>query len=122
MDQAIPNLRTILGDHSFLQACATRLSRPFVEIESRIQTSLSEAAVGLALLDDINLKGKRVLEIGAGIGIASLILHRRGVQVVPIEPGRGGFDANARIGFCLRDWLKVDDLTYLSLGAEELRP
>jgi len=121
-DIVVGEIRSTLESSSFLHSCSERLSHSIVEIESRIQTSLSEAAVGLALLEGIDLAGKRVLEVGAGIGIVSLILHRRGVEVVPIEPGRGGFDANAEIGFCLREWLKVDDLTYLSLGAEELRP
>ena len=51
----------------------------------------------------------------------SLVLHRQGIQVVPIEPGRGGFDQNAQIGFLLRERLGIRDLTYLALGAEELR-
>lgn len=83
---------------------------------------MSEAAVGLSLLEGIDLTGKRVLEVGAGIGIVSLVLHRQGIEVMPIEPGRGGFDLNAQIGFLLRDRLSVRDLAYLSLGAEELRP
>jgi 2-polyprenyl-3-methyl-5-hydroxy-6-metoxy-1,4-benzoquinol methylase len=75
----------------------------------------------LSLLEGIDLAGKRVLEVGAGIGIVSLVLHRQGIEVVPIEPGRGGFDQNAQIGFLLRDRLNIRDLAYLSLGAEELR-
>lgn len=118
----IDEIRVVLENDGFLQECSKRLSRPKSEIESRIRTSLSEAAVGLSLLEGIDLSGKRVLEVGAGIGIVSLVLHRQGVDVVPIEPGRGGFDQNAQIGFCLRDWLKAQDLTYLSLGAEELLP
>jgi len=120
--KVIDDIRAVLENDGFLQECSKRLSRPKSEIESRIRTSLSEAAVGLSLLEGIDLTGKRVLEVGAGIGIVSLVLHRQGVDVVPIEPGRGGFDQNALIGFCLRDRLKVQDLTYLSLGAEELLP
>ena len=115
-------ISAVLGDDSFLRKSAERLSRSQAEIKSRIEISLGEAAVGLTLLEGINLTGKRVLEVGAGIGIVSLALHRQGVEVVPIEPGRGGFDLNAQIGFLLRERLDIQDLTYLSLGAEELRP
>ena len=118
----LQEIRSILEDARFLADCVKRLSRPKAEIVSRIQTSLSEAAVGLSLLEGIDLTGKRVLEVGAGIGIVSLVLHRQGVEIVPIEPGRGGFDQNAQIGFLLREQLSVRDLAYLSLGAEELRP
>jgi 2-polyprenyl-3-methyl-5-hydroxy-6-metoxy-1,4-benzoquinol methylase len=122
VQSTLVEIRSILSDAQFLDDCASRLSRPKAEIVSRIQTSLSEAAVGLSLLEGIDLNGKRVLEVGAGIGIVSLVLHRQGIEVVPIEPGRGGFDQNARIGFLLRERLGIDDLAYLSLGAEELRP
>jgi 2-polyprenyl-3-methyl-5-hydroxy-6-metoxy-1,4-benzoquinol methylase len=121
-ERIISEVRAVLEDDEFLRQCSELLSLPRAEIELRIRTSLSEAAVGLLLLEGIDLSGKRVLEVGAGIGIVSLLLHRQGIDVVPIEPGRGGFDANAQIGACLRDWLKVRDMTYLSLTAEELRP
>jgi len=119
---SMTEVKTILDDENFLRACSARLSRPTSEIVSRIQTSLSEAAVGLSLLEGIDLAGKRILEVGAGIGIVSLILHRRGVEVVPIEPGRGGFDPNTQIGILLRERLGIRELVYHSLGAEELRP
>lgn len=119
---SVTEVRTVLNDEGFLRECSQHLSRPVSEVISRIQTSLSEAAVGLSLLEGLDLKGKRVLEVGAGIGIVSLVLHRQGIDIVPIEPGRGGFDQNARIGFLLRERLGIGDLSYLSLGAEELRP
>ncbi|MFN0315734.1 MAG: methyltransferase domain-containing protein, partial [Burkholderiales bacterium] len=97
-------------------------SRPRPEIQARVQTSLGEAAIGLRLLDGIDLTGKRVLEVGAGIGIVSLVLHRSGVEVVAIEPGLGGFDQNAVIGVCLRERLKTPNFPYLSIGAADLRP
>ena len=62
-------VRAILDDEDFLRACSAHLSRPTPEIVSRIQTSLSEAVVGLSLLEGIDLAGKRILEVGAGIGI-----------------------------------------------------
>lgn len=121
-EKFIDEIRHVLEDMAFLDECSRRLSRPLPEIEARIQTSLGEAAVGLQLLDGIDLTGKRVLEVGAGIGIVSLALHRSGVDVVAIEPGLGGFDQNAAIGVCLREWLKIADVVYLSVGAAELRP
>jgi len=121
-NEAIADLRKALQDSRFLDACSQRLARPRPEIEGRIQTALSEAAVGLQLLEGINLAGKRVLEVGAGIGIVSLALHRSGIEVVAIEPGLGGFDQNALIGSHLREWLRVPDVTYLSVSATKLRP
>ncbi len=118
----VDEIRRVLEDGAFLDECSRRLARPRQEIEARVQTSLGEASVGLWLLDGIDLTGQRVLEVGAGIGIVSLALHRSGVRVVAIEPGLGGFDQNAVIGACLREWLKIADVVYLSLGAAELRP
>jgi 2-polyprenyl-3-methyl-5-hydroxy-6-metoxy-1,4-benzoquinol methylase len=117
----VDDLRRVLESDRFLNECSRKVSRPRSEIEVRIQTSLSEAAVGIKLLDGIDLVGKRVLEVGAGIGIVSLALHRIGIEVVAIEPGLGGFDQNALIGQCLRDWIDESDYPYLSLGAADLR-
>lgn len=116
------DLRSVLEDGRFLDGCSKQLSRPRSEIEARIQTALSEAAVGLKLLNGLDLAGKRVLEIGAGLGIVSLILDRSGVEVVAIEPGLGGFDQNALIGSYLRDWIKSSSFPYLPIGAADLRP
>ena len=55
---SMTEVKTILDDENFLRACSARLSRPTSEIVSRIQTSLSEAAVGLSLLEGIDLAGK----------------------------------------------------------------
>jgi 2-polyprenyl-3-methyl-5-hydroxy-6-metoxy-1,4-benzoquinol methylase len=117
----IEDIRTTLEDDGFVLECSTRLSRPLAEIRTRIQTALSEAAVGLQLLDGIDLAGKRVLEVGAGIGIVSLVLHRCGIDVVAIEPGLGGFDQNALIGSYLREKVGDANFPYLSLSAADLR-
>ena len=39
------------------------------------------ARVLAALVEDMDLQGKRVLEIGCGIGLASLVLHHMGVDI-----------------------------------------
>jgi 2-polyprenyl-3-methyl-5-hydroxy-6-metoxy-1,4-benzoquinol methylase len=119
---SVREIRRVLEDGDFLDACARRLSRPRAAIEARIQNALGEAAVALQLLEGLDLSGKRVLEVGAGIGIVSLALHRCGIDVVAIEPGLGGFDQNAQVGACLRDWLNIDDAAWLSVGAGDLRP
>ena len=120
--ESVDEIRRVLEDGAFLAECSRRLASPRREIEARVQTSLGEASVGLQLLNGIELGSKRVLEVGAGIGIVSLALHQFGVDVVAIEPGLGGFDQNAIIGMCLRDWLKIVDVPYLSIGAADLRP
>ena len=118
----LSRIRKVLGDPKFLDECSRRTSRSSSEIRARIETSLSEAAVAFELLQDIDLNAKRVLEIGAGVGIVSLVLSRSGIEVVAIEPGLGGFDQNALIGRCLREWIGDAGHPYLSIGAAELAP
>lgn len=119
---AIEDLREAALDPRFVAPCAKRLGRPEGEIRRRIVTALSEADFGFGVLDDLDLSNKRVLEVGAGVGLVSILLQRQDVDVTGIEPGSGGFDLNERIGACLRDWLKVPQSPVLDLGVEALDP
>ena len=119
---SIEDLREKAMDPQFLSLCAGRLGRPEDEIRRRIVTAWSEAQVAFSLLGDIDLSGKRVLEVGAGIGFVSVLLQQQGVEITAIEPGSGGFDMNERIGACLREWLKVSVSPVLDIGAEALEP
>jgi SAM-dependent methyltransferase len=51
-----------------------------------------EAENGLRLLAGQDLVGRRVLEVGAGLGLLSAWLAHNGVDVVPLEPGGPGFE------------------------------
>jgi SAM-dependent methyltransferase len=80
----------------------------------------SEIAIGLDILRGHELIGKRILEVGAGAGLLSILLRRRGYDVTALDPSRGGYEAHAGLGPAIRKWFRANDLPFLSIGAAEL--
>ena len=63
--------------------------------EAEFKIALTEARQTLALLENFELPEKCcVLEVGAGMGIASTALSFLGFQVTSLEPGGVGFEVN----------------------------
>lgn len=87
-----------------------------------IRDYIGEVPIGLDLVTRVPILGRRVLEVGAGIGALSVFLHRIGVDVTALEPGANGFDANAKLGEALRVWVGAADLKVLDLEVGQLEP
>jgi len=100
--------------------CARRSGLSEDAIRRRLTDYAGEVLVGVRLLESISLAGRRVLEIGAGLGLLAVWLKRQGVSIVLLEPGEGGFDENRRLLDALLAWLNAADATVLSIGAEGL--
>jgi len=62
------------------------------EVAAQFNTYLNEAKVGLRVVAPYINDSKRALEIGGGIGVVSLVLHRAGHHVTDLEPVGLGFD------------------------------
>ena len=80
-----------------------------------IDIGRGEIAIGLDILLGHELAGKRILEVGAGIGLLSIFLRRRGYDVTALDPSLGGFEAHARLGLAARKRLGANDLPFLLL-------
>ncbi len=80
-----------------------------------------------ALLDAVEeltgrpLAGARVADIGAGTGIATALLHRRGADVVAVEPG-DGMAAQLRLAHPRIPVLRGDGNRLPSGGASPITP
>ena len=85
-----------------------------------IATSRGEVAEGLSVLSGHDLSGKRILEVGAGAGLLSILLHRQGYDVTALDPSLGGFEANADFSMAIRKWFNADDLPFLRIGGADL--
>ena len=107
---------------SFIAFAAIRSGLPEPRVERVVKTCVAEVAVGLALVDGFLAPGRRILEVGAGIGLLAYILKRRGLDIVALEPGANGFGDSALIGAALRDFLGDHDLVVIDREASGLDP
>lgn len=65
------------------------------ELRTLYSAAVEESRQTLSLLLDIQLeRGSKVLEVGAGFGLASICLAMMGFDVVALEPGGLGFEQN----------------------------
>lgn len=111
---------TRVMDEKFVARAATNLNRPHSEIKAILVTYANEARVGYSLIQPFLDPNKRILEVGAGIGVLSSYLHMNGQSIVAIEPSGVGFDLNNALGRELHQWLELESIEYLDIGVETL--
>ena len=86
----------------------------------RLALSVGEAAQTLRLIDGIDVESRgRLLEVGAGLGVAASFLASRGIDVVALEPSGSGFEEHALLAGAVRDLLGSDH-EVIDVGAESL--
>jgi 2-polyprenyl-3-methyl-5-hydroxy-6-metoxy-1,4-benzoquinol methylase len=109
-----------LRSSEFLSFAAARTGINRAQIDRIIRQYTAEVAAGAKMIAGIDLDGKRILEVGAGISVLSICLGRRGYQITALEPGANGFDVNAQLGAAVRGWLGASDLPMLDIEVNRL--
>jgi 2-polyprenyl-3-methyl-5-hydroxy-6-metoxy-1,4-benzoquinol methylase len=87
-----------------------------------LDTVRSEIATGLELIGGYDLRGKRILEVGAGSGLLSTLLARHGYNITALDPSIGGFEAHERVAASIRQWFHTEDVPFLQITAADLDP
>lgn len=109
-----------VSSEDFISKSSAQLKQPDSVIQQKIRTYANEARYGYNLIEPYLDKNKRILEVGAGIGVLSAYLHLCGYQVIAIEPSGKGFDLNNQVGQQLKNWLEIDEFDFLDMGIEDL--
>ncbi|MBV9509027.1 MAG: class I SAM-dependent methyltransferase [Caulobacteraceae bacterium] len=117
----IADLEQRLTSSEFLAfAATTGVQR--ARIASLLADYLGELRIGLSTLRSLDFGGRRILEVGAGLGLLSVTLQRAGCDITALEPGANGFNDNARLGAAVRTWLGAEKLSVLDIEVASLVP
>jgi 2-polyprenyl-3-methyl-5-hydroxy-6-metoxy-1,4-benzoquinol methylase len=85
-----------------------------------LKTLQLEARFGLNLILSQLSHDKRILEVGAGIGLLAGYLNSCGYQITALEPGLGGFGVSAALSTAVSTRPEFSSLHRLDLPAEKL--
>ena len=70
-----------LRSPEFLSFAVARTGLDMARVDRLIYQYTAEVAAGAEMLAGMDLTGKRILEVGAGIGVLSIALAHRGCQI-----------------------------------------
>jgi 2-polyprenyl-3-methyl-5-hydroxy-6-metoxy-1,4-benzoquinol methylase len=122
MSSSAKKLGERLRSPEFLTFASAKSGIDYDRLSLLVSQYTAEIASGFNVLAGAELTGKRILEVGAGIGVLSIALAQDGHNITALEPGSNGFDLNARVGAAVREWLAADDLPILDIEADRLEP
>jgi SAM-dependent methyltransferase len=111
-----------LRSSEFLTFASAKSGIDYDRLSLLVSQYTAEVASGFNVLAGAELAGKRILEVGAGIGVLSIILAKDGHNITALEPGANGFDVNAQVGAAVREWLATEDLPLLDIEVGRLEP
>ena len=85
-----------------------------------LKTLQLEARFGLSLILPYLSHNKKILEVGAGIGLLAGYLNSCGYLITALEPGLGGFGVSAALATAVSSRPEFSSLHRLNLPAEKL--
>ena len=98
---------------------AQELGLPKIEVLSLFETAVAESRQTLSLLRNLELPvNARILEVGAGYGLASICLAMMKFEVTSLEPGGLGFEKNRTASLSFAESCGVR-LSHIMHGAED---
>jgi 2-polyprenyl-3-methyl-5-hydroxy-6-metoxy-1,4-benzoquinol methylase len=122
MSSSAKKLGERLRSPEFLTFASAKAGIDYDRLSLLVSQYTAEVASGFSVLAGAELAGKRILEVGAGIGVLSIALAQDGHNITALEPGANGFDVNAQVGAAVREWLAAEDLPILDIEVDRLEP
>ena len=102
------SLASKLLNRDLIKKMSVDVSYDYKSLKSYITTSLEEAKHSLKLINKYDLKNKKILEFGSGLGISSMILSSKGYDITSFEPGGIGFEKNVLLNQYLKKYFKLN--------------
>lgn len=118
--ESIHSIGAKLFSEEFLNSAAPHIGCPHEELIEILKISIGEAQFGYTLIEEYELDGKRILEVGSGAGILSACLRSEGRDITSLEPGIQGFEMYREIAKQVHRFLNLDVSGHLSIPIEDL--
>ena len=97
-----------LLNSDFISKVSDDIGYEYKSLKSYITTSLEEAIYTLKLINKYDLKNKKILEFGSGLGITSMLLSLKGYNITSFEPGGIGFEKNKRLNKYFKKYFRLN--------------
>lgn len=105
---------------AFVERLAAGTAWPVEALRERLRLAAGEVAQTLRVLAGVAVAdGTRMIEIGAGLGLASAFLSTCGFDITALEPSGVGFEEHVSVAGAVAALVGSDHVV-LTIGAEEL--
>lgn len=101
------SLESKLLNGDFIKNASNDVGYDYKLLKAYVVTSLEEAKHTLKLINKYDLKNKKILEFGSGLGISSMVLSLNGCNITSFEPGGIGFEKNALLNQYLKKYFSL---------------
>jgi len=101
-------IKKILQNDIFIEMLSKETKYDVILLTNYINTSIEEAQHTINMLSSYNLKDKRILEFGSGLGFASIMLHLKGYEITSFEPGGLGFEKNILVNRYIKQHFNLE--------------
>ena len=102
------NIEIKLLDETFIETLSQETDYDYDLLKNYITTSIEEAKHTLEMVSKYDLKDKHILEFGAGLGIASIVLKIHGYDITSFEPGGLGFEKNSLLIKAIKKYFDLE--------------
>lgn len=112
----------ILRSDSFIQYLRQHTAGKLDTYRQEYHNYVEEASFGFRLLSEYEPTGKRMLEVGGGVGILSCWLYLSGHDITAIEPSAIGYTFHHDIQRAIWQYFNVPEQRFRDMTAEDLDP
>jgi SAM-dependent methyltransferase len=120
--EAMQEFAAQLRSSSFRQFWQSKSNYNVAPYYAIMDNYIEESVFGLTLLKNLDIEGKKLLEVGAGAGILTAWLLQNGVDAWGIEPSGIGYDFHAEMFTAVKEFYNLPQGRIIDAKAENLSP
>ncbi len=111
-----------LRSEKFRQFWQSKASYDTSKYYTIMDNYIEESVFALTLLQELDIEGKKILEVGAGAGVLTAWLLQNNIDAWGIEPSGIGYDFHSEMFIAVKQFYQLPENRIIDVAAENLTP